>query len=155
MQKGPIGFKINFTGSYHRKVIYNLSRIQWLSIIGDNYFRLIRRVGVLFLGFIFWMGFGQQYDAKEFPPTVMLMDIYNHNFLLFVFIILLFYTGETVHREKQIWPDPNKTLVPGNHRLTQEEHILDIKVKGKPDRAGIDPYGKLIDRQPEDNVRVF
>ena len=30
----------------------------------------------------------------------MYMDIYTHNFLFFAFLILVFYTGETIHREK-------------------------------------------------------
>lgn len=37
------------------------------------------------------------------------------------------------------------------HRLTAGEHTLVIKVQGKPVRAGVDPYNKLIDRVPEDN----
>jgi hypothetical protein len=34
------------------------------------------------------------------PITVFLMDYKNYNYSLFIFIILLFYTGEAVHREK-------------------------------------------------------
>jgi ABC-2 type transport system permease protein len=30
---------------------------------------------------------------------------------------------------------------------------VDITVHGRPRKAGIDPYNKLIDRAPEDNVR--
>ena len=37
------------------------------------------------------------------------------------------------------------------HRFTNGEHTVTIKVKGKPVRAGIDPYNKLIDRVPDDN----
>lgn len=32
------------------------------------------------------------------------------------------------------------------------EQILEFTVKGKPSKAGIDPYNKLIDRVPNDNV---
>jgi hypothetical protein len=44
-----------------------------------------------------------------------------------------------------------KPLYLQKHRLTNGEHTLTIKVKGKPVRAGIDPYNKLIDRIPDDN----
>jgi hypothetical protein len=37
------------------------------------------------------------------------------------------------------------------HKLTAGDHTITIKVKGKPEKAGIDPYNKLIDRVPEDN----
>ncbi|MEO6037344.1 MAG: M1 family aminopeptidase, partial [Saprospiraceae bacterium] len=37
------------------------------------------------------------------------------------------------------------------HRLSNGEHTIVLTVPGKPVRAGIDPYNKLIDRVPEDN----
>ena len=90
----------HFTGSYNRKILFTLSRIEILNIFRDFYFRLIMAVGIFFLGFIFFMGFGRWYGVVDFPRTVMYMDIYVHNFLLFIFLILLFYTGESLHREK-------------------------------------------------------
>jgi len=39
------------------------------------------------------------------------------------------------------------------HRLTAGEHTIDIIVTGKPVRVGIDPYLKLIDRMPGDNIK--
>ncbi len=41
------------------------------------------------------------------------------------------------------------------HRLTNGEHTIVLTVTGKPVRAGIDPYNKLIDRVPEDNRVEF
>jgi aminopeptidase N len=38
------------------------------------------------------------------------------------------------------------------HALSKGEHIIEIVVKGKPLKAGIDPYNKLIDRVPDDNL---
>jgi ABC-2 type transport system permease protein len=37
------------------------------------------------------------------------------------------------------------------HRFKNGEFTLQFKVKGKPVKAGIDPYNQLIDRIPEDN----
>jgi ABC-2 type transport system permease protein len=34
-------------------------------------------------------------------------------------------------------------------------HTINVIVKGKPIRAGIDPYAKLIDRRPNDNMKDF
>ncbi len=36
--------------------------------------------------------------------------------------------------------------------LTPGEHIIEVTVKGKPVKAGIDPYNKLIDRVSDDNI---
>ena len=38
-------------------------------------------------------------------------------------------------------------------RITQPETTLELVVRERPRKAGIDPYNKLIDRGPEDNVR--
>ena len=37
-------------------------------------------------------------------------------------------------------------------KLTQPVTVLDFVVPKEPKKAGIDPYNKLIDRTPEDNV---
>jgi hypothetical protein len=41
------------------------------------------------------------------------------------------------------------------YKLTRGMHIINIIVQGKPVSAGIDPYAKLIDRQPNDNMKDF
>jgi hypothetical protein len=38
-------------------------------------------------------------------------------------------------------------------KLTAGEHSFDIIVNEKPVRAAIDPYGKLIDQLPGDNMK--
>ncbi len=40
------------------------------------------------------------------------------------------------------------------HKLKPGAQKLTIRMKGKPVKAGIDPYNKLIDRIPDDNVGV-
>jgi hypothetical protein len=39
------------------------------------------------------------------------------------------------------------------YKLTAGEHDFEMIVTGRPANAGIDPYGKLIDRQPDDNTK--
>lgn len=53
--------------------------------------------------------------------------------------------------------ESNNTRVPkplylAKHRLTAGVNTIEVQVKGKPGKAGIDPYYKLIDRNPEDNT---
>ena len=40
------------------------------------------------------------------------------------------------------------------HHATEPEWSLSVVVASPPVRAGIDPYNKLIDRVPDDNVRA-
>ncbi len=39
------------------------------------------------------------------------------------------------------------------HKLIQNEVQLEVIVDKEPLEAGIDPYNKLIDRNPDDNVK--
>ena len=39
------------------------------------------------------------------------------------------------------------------YKFTYGPHSVSVIVKGKPLNAAIDPYGKLIDRQPNDNIK--
>jgi ABC-2 type transport system permease protein len=48
--------------------------------------------------------------------------------------------------------EKEKPLYLAKHRLTQKTTSLELTVDEVPTRAGIDPYNKLIDRNPEDNV---
>ncbi|MEO6964142.1 MAG: hypothetical protein ABIY90_19395, partial [Puia sp.] len=41
------------------------------------------------------------------------------------------------------------------YKLTMGRHVISMIVQGKPVTAGIDPYAKLIDRQPNDNMKDF
>jgi ABC-2 type transport system permease protein len=40
------------------------------------------------------------------------------------------------------------------HHVTGTDVTVQVIVDGRPARAGIDPYNKLIDRTPSDNVRA-
>ncbi|HEY0160421.1 MAG TPA: M1 family aminopeptidase [Thermoanaerobaculia bacterium] len=45
-----------------------------------------------------------------------------------------------------------RTLFAGQRRLTRPVQTFEVVVEGKPSRVGIDPFHKLIDRNPNDNV---
>ncbi len=91
--------RVGFTGNYYRRTLSTLTRIELLNIIRDNYFWIIMSAGMIFLGFIFWVA-GGQYQVPDLRRTSWLLFMFNDNFIFFIFIILIFYTGETVHREK-------------------------------------------------------
>jgi len=55
--------------------------------------------------------------------------------------------GDRVPGQKLGEPLPVKKV-----KITQPVTVLDFVVPKEPKKAGIDPYNKLIDRTPEDNV---
>jgi ABC-2 type transport system permease protein len=90
---------LSFTGVYNRRVLGSLIRLELLNIIRDNYFWVIVGTGSLFLGFVFWMGVFNE-GVPDYPRTVMLLSFFNDAFPFFIFFIILFYTGETLQRDR-------------------------------------------------------
>ena len=90
---------LSFTGTYNRRVLGSLIRLELQNIIRDNYFWVIVGAGSLFLGFVFWLGQANE-DVPDYPRTVMLLAFFNDAFPFFIFFIILFYTGETLQRDR-------------------------------------------------------
>jgi len=90
---------VELSGSYTRRTLASLTRIELLNIIRDNYFWIILSGGYIFLSFVFWHGPGN-YGVSDYPRTVFFVDAFSDVFIFFIFLIIAFYTGETVHREK-------------------------------------------------------
>ena len=91
--------KADFSGGYNRRTLWQLSRLELRNIARDNYFWIILSSGLVFLAFVFWMG-SREYDVPSFPRTVLLFRIFNDVFTFFIFFIIIFYTGETLHRDR-------------------------------------------------------
>jgi ABC-2 type transport system permease protein len=90
---------VDFTGRYNRRTLWQLTKLELINIARDNYFWIILSSGMIFLAFVFSMGSGE-YGVPNFPRTVMLFDIFNDVFTFFIFFIIIFYTGETLHRDR-------------------------------------------------------
>jgi hypothetical protein len=91
--------KTDFGSGYNRRTLVQLSRLELRNIARDNYFWIILSSGLVFLAFVFWMG-SREYDVPSFPRTVLLFNIFNDVFTFFIFFIIIFYTGETLHRDR-------------------------------------------------------
>lgn len=91
--------KAAFAGSYNQSTLINLVKLELRNIFRDNYFWIIISCGMIFLGFVFWMGRGE-FGVPDYPRTVILFDIFNDVFPFFIFFIIIFYTGETLHRDR-------------------------------------------------------
>ena len=90
---------VGFQGTYNRRIFAALTRLELQNIIKDAYFWLIFGLGGIFLGLAFWQGDGN-FDVPFAPETWRFMAIFWDVFVFFIFFILLFYTGETLHRDR-------------------------------------------------------
>jgi ABC-2 type transport system permease protein len=88
-----------FGGIYIRQIFWNLTKIEFLNVIRDNYFRAIMLGAMIFLVLDIWIG-DTVFSVSNLPLTIFIMDYKGYDYNVFIFIILLFYTGEAVHREK-------------------------------------------------------
>jgi hypothetical protein len=89
----------DFGKSYNSSTLATLIKTELLNIVRDNYFWVIMVCGALFLGFVFSHG-TENFGVQNVPRTADLFEIFNDSFLLFIFFVLVFYTGETVHRDR-------------------------------------------------------
>jgi ABC-2 type transport system permease protein len=90
---------VGFQGGYNRRMFAALTRLELRNIIRDAYFWIIFGLGAFFLGFAFWQGEGN-FDVPFLPETWRFMAVFWDVFVFFIFFILLFYTGETLHRDR-------------------------------------------------------
>jgi len=91
--------QVQLEGSWLRKTWASLTRIELLNIIRDNYFWIILSGGLIFLSFVFYHGPGSL-KVRDYPRAAFFMDVFGNVFGYFVFFIIIFYTGESVHRER-------------------------------------------------------
>jgi ABC-type transport system involved in multi-copper enzyme maturation permease subunit len=114
---------VSFSGKYNQNTLRNLVKVELLNIIRDNYFWIILLSGSLFLGFVFWLGEGRN-GVPDFPRTVTLLAIFNDAFPFFIFFIIMFYTGETLHRDRATrYAFINDSLPPPNWILNGSKLI--------------------------------
>lgn len=105
-----------FGGNLSIKNFFTLTRIEFWSVIRDNYFKAILLGGVVFLAIDYWIG-NTTYGVSDLPTTILLMDYKSYNYSLFIFIILLFYSGEAIHREKTTRFNIINDALPVSNRL--------------------------------------
>lgn len=88
-----------FGARYNWPVLRELTKVEFFNIVRDNYFKAILLGGLIMLVLDTWIG-NTNYGVGYHPLTIFLMDYKGYDYNLFVFIILLFYTGEAMHRDR-------------------------------------------------------
>ncbi len=90
---------VSFSGSFQWKILKALTRIEIKNIAKDVYFRSILSGGLIFLVLDIWLG-NTLYSVPSHPVTSVIIEFKSFTYVIFVFIILVFFTGETLHRDK-------------------------------------------------------
>jgi ABC-2 type transport system permease protein len=96
----PAVDKIYSRSIYLRKML-RLGVLEFTNIIKDFYFIAILLAGILFLFIDGWFG-DVVFGTPSLPLTYYMLEVKDFNYIIFVFIIIIFYTGEVVHRDKAV-----------------------------------------------------
>jgi len=81
--------------------LLRLARLEMSNIFRDVYFWAIMLGGGLFLFLDGWFA-DQAFGTPSLPMTYYMIEAKDFNYIVFVFILIIFYTGETVHRDKAV-----------------------------------------------------
>ncbi len=78
---------------------FKLTKLEFKGIVKSVYFIAIVTAGLVFL-FVSGAQVGKMYDTNTFPVTSQVVTVLNGTFALFFLIIITFYSGELVWRER-------------------------------------------------------
>jgi ABC-2 type transport system permease protein len=103
VETAPVGLlkpvTSDFSAGYQISSLITLTKIEIQNVVKDVYFRSILLGGMIFLVLDFWIG-NTIFSVPNLPSTSFLMEYKGYDYLIFVFIILVFFTGEALHRDK-------------------------------------------------------
>ena len=92
---------LSFSNSLFVSQLFSQGWLEFKNILVDWYFRAMIIGGVIFLGVDAYMG-NKIYGTPSLPLTNYMIESKNGTYIIFVFIILIFFTGEVVHRDKTL-----------------------------------------------------
>ncbi len=90
-----------FSNGIYFRQMFSLAGLEFRNIIRDPYFLAMLIGGVFFLFLDGWFG-GTTYGTASYPTTFLMLEAKTGTYVVFVFIILIFYTGEAVHRDRSV-----------------------------------------------------
>lgn len=112
-----------FSGSLNFRLLFNLAFMEFRNIIKDNFFIAILIAAVLFLFFDGWYGF-PIYGTPSLPLTYYMLEVKDFTFIILIFILIVFMTGEVLHRERSVNYDQIFGALPLPNRLVYASKFL-------------------------------
>lgn len=88
-----------FSSSMNGKQWWSLTKLEFRSIVRSVYFAAIVGAGIIFVLVAGWQ-VGKMYDTETYPVTNEMVSVLSGNFALFILIIITYYSGELVWRER-------------------------------------------------------
>ncbi|HTF19166.1 MAG TPA: M1 family aminopeptidase [Chryseolinea sp.] len=96
----PVASRVFSNRVFVRKMI-RMASLEFRNVVKDFYFMAILLAGVLFLFLDGWFG-SPTMGTPALPLTYYMLEVKDYDYIIFVFIILIFYTGEVVHRDRAV-----------------------------------------------------
>lgn len=90
-----------YSKSLNFKILLDLAKMEVKNIVKDNFFIAILIAATLFLFFDGWFGF-PLYGTPSLPTTYYMLEVKDFNFILLMFVLIVFMTGEVMHRERGV-----------------------------------------------------
>ncbi len=90
-----------FSTNLNVKLLFSLAFLEFKNIIRDNFFRAILIAAVAFLFFDAWFGF-PIYGTPSLPLTYYMLEVKDFTYVILIFILIVFMTGEVLHRERGV-----------------------------------------------------
>ena len=90
---------------------WSLTKLEFRGIVRSLYFVAIVGAGVIFLLVSGWQ-VGKLYDTTTYPVTTEMVELLSGTFALFILIIITYYAGELVWRERDAGVDQITDALP-------------------------------------------
>lgn len=90
-----------FGGAFHWKTLFKLAKLEFKNIVSDNFFKAILIAAVAFLFFDGWFG-APIYGTPSLPLTIYMLEVKDFTYIILVFVLIVFMTGEVLHRERGV-----------------------------------------------------
>ncbi|WP_375438336.1 M1 family aminopeptidase [uncultured Hymenobacter sp.] len=88
-----------FTAGMHLRQYWSLTKLEFRGIVRSVYFVAIVAAGVIFL-LANAAQIGKMFDTTTYPVTGEVVSVLSGTFFLFLLIIIIYYSGELVWRER-------------------------------------------------------
>ena len=112
-----------FSGSLNVKLLFGLAVMEFKNIIRDKFFIAILMAAVLFLFFDAWFG-SPIYGTPSLPLTLTMLEVKNFTYIILIFILIVFMTGEVLHRERNVNYDQIYGALPIPNRIIYGSKFL-------------------------------
>jgi ABC-type transport system involved in multi-copper enzyme maturation permease subunit len=112
-----------FSKSLNIRLLFDLAVMEFKNIIKDNFFIAILIAAVLFLFFDAWFG-SPIYGTPSLPLTYYMLEMKNGTYNILIFILIVFMTGEVLHRERNVNYDQIFGALPLPNRLVYGSKFL-------------------------------